>query len=161
MECFRLLFVHLAWIEHQFLRGIRDSRKAGRLWGMMRGVGGVRKSIDTSWLAKGLGSGLLYWGFKEVQEEIPSAEANTLVGTRKNFTAAATSENSTVCLYGPMSTFNSMVGLQLLNTMVGPNFTTSWSAPNFSASELELNWMFFKIFQILSPSLLGMTSSKL
>ena len=28
MECFRLLFDHLAWIEHQFLSGMRDSRKA-------------------------------------------------------------------------------------------------------------------------------------
>ena len=46
------------------------------LWGMMRGVGGVRKSIQQSWLAKGLG--LLCWGFKGVQEEIPSEEANTL-----------------------------------------------------------------------------------
>ena len=27
MECFRLLLEHLAWIEHQFLSGIRDSRK--------------------------------------------------------------------------------------------------------------------------------------
>ena len=45
MECFRLLLVDLAWIEHQFLSGLRDSRKAGSLWGMMRGVGGVRKSI--------------------------------------------------------------------------------------------------------------------
>ena len=44
MQCFRLLFDHLAWIEHQFLGGIRDSRKVGSLWGMMRGVGGVRKS---------------------------------------------------------------------------------------------------------------------
>ena len=44
MECFRLLFDHLTWIERQFLSGIRDSRKAGSLWGMMRGVGGVRKS---------------------------------------------------------------------------------------------------------------------
>ena len=39
-------------IEHQFLSGIRDSRKPGSLWGMMRGVGGVRKSIHHSWLAK-------------------------------------------------------------------------------------------------------------
>ena len=45
MECFGLLFNRLAWIEHEFLSGIRDSRKAGSLWGMMRGVGGVRKSI--------------------------------------------------------------------------------------------------------------------
>ena len=78
MECFRLLFNHLAWIEHQFLSGIRDSRKPGSLWGMMRGVGGVRKSIDQSWLAKGLGLGLLCWGFKGVQEEIPSEEDSTL-----------------------------------------------------------------------------------
>ena len=55
MECFRLLFDHLAWIEHQFLCGIRDSTKAGSLWEMKRGVGGVRKSIHQSWLAKGLG----------------------------------------------------------------------------------------------------------
>ena len=80
MECFRLLFDHLAWIEHQFLSGIRDSRKAGSLWGMMRGVWGVRKSIHQSWLAKGLGLGLglLCWGFKGVQEEIPSEEASIL-----------------------------------------------------------------------------------
>ena len=62
MECSRLLFDHIAWIEHQFLRAIRDSRKARSLWGMGRGVGGVRKSIYQSWLAKGLG--LLCWGFQ-------------------------------------------------------------------------------------------------
>ena len=76
MECFRLLLEHLAWI---FLSGIRDSRKAGSLWGMTRGVRGVRKSIHQSWLAKGLGLvlGLLCWGFKGVQEEIPWEEAST------------------------------------------------------------------------------------
>ena len=73
-----LLTVFFAWIEHQFLSGIRDSRKAGSLWGMMTGVGGVRKSIHQSWLAKGLGLGLLCWGFKGVQEEIQSEEASTL-----------------------------------------------------------------------------------
>ena len=78
MECFGLLFDHLAWIEHQFLSGIRDSRKAGSLWGMMRGVGGVMKSIHQSWLAKRLGLGLLCWGFKGVQEKIPREEASTL-----------------------------------------------------------------------------------
>ena len=59
-----------------FLTGIRDSKKAGILWGMMRGVGGVIKSIDQSWLAKGFGLGLLCWGFKGVpwhfqQENVP------------------------------------------------------------------------------------------
>ena len=74
MEYFRMLLEHLTWIEHHLLRGIRDSRKAGSLWGMLRGVGGVKKSILQSWLAKrlGLGLGLLCWGFKGVQEEIPS-----------------------------------------------------------------------------------------
>ena len=80
MECFRLLFDHLAWTEQQFLSGIRDSRKAGSLWGMLTGVGGVRKSIDQSWLAKGLWLwlGLLCWGFKGIQEEIPSEKTSTL-----------------------------------------------------------------------------------
>ena len=78
MECFRLLLEHLAWIEHQFLSSIRDSRKPGSLWGIMRGVRGVRKSIHQSWLAKRFGLGLLCWGFKGVQKEIPIEEASTL-----------------------------------------------------------------------------------
>ena len=78
MECFRLLLEHLAWNEHQFLSGIRDSRKAGSLWGIMRGVGGIGKSIHQSWLAKELGLGLLCWGFKGIQEEIRLEEASTL-----------------------------------------------------------------------------------
>ena len=80
MECFRLLLGHLAWIKHQFLSDIRDSRKADSLWEMMKGVGGVRRSIHQSWLAKELRLhfGLLCWGFKGVQEEILSEEASTL-----------------------------------------------------------------------------------
>ena len=45
---------------------------------MMRGVGGVRKSIHQNWLAHGLGLGLLCWGFKGGQKEILSEEASTL-----------------------------------------------------------------------------------
>ena len=71
-------FDHLALIEYQLLSCIKDSMKAGSLWGMMRGVGGARKSIYQKWLAKGLGLGLLCWGFKGVQEEISSEEASTL-----------------------------------------------------------------------------------
>ena len=41
LEYFRLLLEHLAWI----LSGIRDSRKAGSLWRMMKDVEGARKSI--------------------------------------------------------------------------------------------------------------------
>ena len=79
MECFRLLLKHFSWIEHQFLSGIRDSREAGSVWEMMRGVGGVRKSIHQSWFASGLG--LLYWGFKGVQEEIPSERPALFIST--------------------------------------------------------------------------------
>ena len=53
----------------------KEGRKYVR---MMRGVGGVRKSIHQSWLAKELGLGLLCWALKGVQEEIPSEEASTL-----------------------------------------------------------------------------------
>ena len=73
IEFFRLLLKHLAWIEHQFLSGLKDSRKARSLWGMMRGVGRIRKS----WLAKGLGLVLICWGFKGVHEDISSEEAIT------------------------------------------------------------------------------------
>ena len=78
MECFAQFFDHLAWIEHQFLSGIRDSRKAENLCGMMRDVGGVRKSIHLSWSAKELDLGLLCGGFKGVQQEILSEEASSL-----------------------------------------------------------------------------------
>ena len=64
--------------QHQFWNGKRESRKSGSLWRMMRGVEGVRNSEHHSWLAKGLGLGLLCWGFKGVQEEIPWEEASTL-----------------------------------------------------------------------------------
>ena len=68
MEYFSLLFDHLAWIDHQFLSGIRDSRKPGSLWGMMRVVGGVRKSIHQSWLVKGLRLGLSVEVLREFRE---------------------------------------------------------------------------------------------
>ena len=45
------------------------------IWGMQRTP--LLPSL-LGWLAKGLGLGLLCWGFKGVQEEIPSEEANTL-----------------------------------------------------------------------------------
>ena len=85
VECFRVLLDHLTWIKHRFLSGIRDSRKARSFWGMIRGVGRVRKSIHQSWLDKVLGLGLLCWGFKWVQEEIPSEEASSLqIGSVQN-----------------------------------------------------------------------------
>ena len=80
MECFRLFLANLAWIE--FLSGIRDSMKAGSLWGMMRGVGGVRKSIHQGWLVKGLGLGLICWGFKGVHNSILVTDYLTKMGIK-------------------------------------------------------------------------------
>ena len=56
----------------------RFKESAGSLWGMMTGVEGVRKSIHQSWSAKVLWLGLLCWGFKGVQEAIPSKEASSI-----------------------------------------------------------------------------------
>ena len=47
-KTFRMLFDHLALIEHEFLSGIRDSKMVENLCGLMRGVGEVRKSIHQS-----------------------------------------------------------------------------------------------------------------
>ena len=49
-------------------KSARDDERCGR----------VKNSIHQSWLAKALGLGLLCWGFKGVQEEIPREEASTL-----------------------------------------------------------------------------------
>ena len=115
MECFRLLLEHLAWIEHQFLSGIRDSRKAGRLWGMMRSVAGVRRSIHQSWLAKRLGLGLLCWGFKGVQEEIPPEEASTLqISTRTMHQSTTPSLSQTIWLRWASGQFLTLPRVQTL-----------------------------------------------
>ena len=90
MECFRLLLEHLLWIENQVLSGIRDSRKAGSLWWMMRCVGGVMKSVHHSWLAKQLGLRLLCWGFKGVQEETSTLEIGSVGFPRRTMHQSTT-----------------------------------------------------------------------
>ena len=78
MECFRLLFDHLAWIEHEFLSGIkglkedRESVSDGERCGRSKEVNtpeliGQRVRVRVTVLR-----------FKGVQEEIASAEASTL-----------------------------------------------------------------------------------
>ena len=57
---------------HKAFKEDRGSVRDDETWG------GVRKSIHRSWLAKGLGLGLLCWGFEGVQEEISRKEASTL-----------------------------------------------------------------------------------
>ena len=60
MECFRLFSscMNGASVFDWYKRF-----KEGSLWGKMRGVAGVRKSVDQSWLAKWWGLGLICWGF--------------------------------------------------------------------------------------------------
>ena len=125
MECFRQLLEHLAWIEHQFLSGIRDSRKPGSLWGMMRAVGEVSKSIDQSWLAKGLGLGLLCWGIKGVQEEIPWEEASTLqIGSEPFPPGQCTSPQFHPChrLFNQDGHQDSFVSLPIVQTLLPVTF---------------------------------------
>ena len=72
MECLRLLSEHLAWIEHQFLSGLRDSRKAGRQSvGYDERCGEYGSQYTKVDWPKGLGLGLQCWGFKGVREELP------------------------------------------------------------------------------------------
>ena len=130
MECFRLLLDHLAWIEYQLLSGIRDSRKVGSLWGMMRGVGGVRKSIHQSWLAKRLGLGLLCWGFKGVQEDIPWEEASTLqIGSVEFPPGQCTSHNSLI-----VTDYLTKMGI---NTVPHPLYSPDLTLCDF--------WLFLKL----------------
>ena len=128
MECFRLLFEHLARIKHQFLNGIRYSRKAWSLWGMMRGVGGVRKSIHQSWLAKGLGLGLLCWGFKGVQEEIPLEEASTLKWAQWHFHQDNTSVHNLSQTIWPRWASQQFLSLPIVQTLVPVTFGFSFSS---------------------------------
>ena len=119
-------------ILHQFLSGIRDSRKAENLWGMMRGVGGIRKSIHQSWLAKGLGLGLrlLCWGFKGVQEEIPSDggqhTSNRISGlsTRTMHQSTTPSLSQTI---RPRWAWRQFLTLPIVETMLPVTFSYSLS----------------------------------
>ena len=125
LECFRLLLDHFALFEHQFLSDIRDSRKAGSLCGMMRGVGGVRKSIDQSWLAKRLGLGLLCWGFKGVQEEIPSSNRASGISTRTMHQSTTPSLSLTIW---PRWASTQFLTLPIVRTLVPVTFGYSFSS---------------------------------
>ena len=142
MECFRLLFDHLAWIMHQFLSGIRDSRKARSLWGMMRDVGEVRKSIHHSWLAKGLGLGLGLpcGGFKGVQEEIPWEEASTLqirvrsISIRKMHQSTTPSLSQTIW---PRWASRQFLALHIVQTLLPVTFGYSLSSETVVMRQLR------------------------
>ena len=120
MECFRPLLEHLAWIEHQFSSGIRV---AGSLWGMMRGVGGVRKSIHQSWLAKGfgLGIGLLCWGFKKRH----SSNQVSVISTRTMHQSITPSLSQTIW---PRWASRQFLSLPIVQTLLPATFGYSLSS---------------------------------
>ena len=127
MEYFRLLLKHFASIEHQFLSGRRDSRKPESLWGMMRGVGGVRKSEHKSWLAKalGLGLGLLCWGFKGVQEEISSSNRVSGISTRTMHQSTTPSVSQTIW---PRWVSRQFLTFHIVETLLPVTFACSLSS---------------------------------
>ena len=127
MECFRLLLEHLAWIEHQFLSGIR---KAGSLRGMMRGVRGVRKSIHQRWLAQRLGFGLLCGGFKGVQEEIPSEDPALFKSAQWHFHLDNTPVHSSILVteFWPRWASRQFLSLPIVQTLLPVTFGYSLSS---------------------------------
>ena len=80
-----------AWV-FEWHKGFKE---AVSVWGMMRGVGGVKKSIQLSWLAKGLDFGLLWWGFKGVQQKIPSQRRGQHSSNRLSGISTRTMHQST------------------------------------------------------------------
>ena len=125
MECFRLLLEYLAWIEYQFLSDIRDSRKAGSLWGMMNGVGGVRNSIHQSWMAKrlGLGLGLLCWD--SLGRGQHSSNRVSAISTRTMHQSTSPSLSQTI---GARWTSRQFLSLPIVQTLLPVTFGHSLSS---------------------------------
>ena len=101
------------------------------MWGMMRGVGGVRRSEHKIWLAKGLGLGLLYWGFKGVQEEIPLEEASNLQIWSVAFPAVTIHQSTTLSLsqtIWPRWTSRQFLYLPIVQTLLPVTFVYSLSS---------------------------------
>ena len=95
---------------------------------MMRGVGGVRKSEHQSWLAKGLG--LLCWGFKGVQQEIPYEEASTLqIGSVVFHPEDAPVHNSILVTH-----YLTKIGI---NTIAQPPYCQDWLFPKLRGCRYE------------------------
>ena len=69
-----ILCPHLA-VECEF--GLVVLLLLGHMWGSIV-VRHLYTLLKLNWLAKGLGLGLICWGFKGIQEEIPSEVASTL-----------------------------------------------------------------------------------
>ena len=94
---------------------------------MMRGVGGVRKSIHQSWLAEELGLELLCWDFKGVQEEILSEEASTLQIGSVTFPAGQCTSPSLSQITWPRWASRQFLSLPTVQTLLPVTFAYSLS----------------------------------
>ena len=95
----------------------------------MRGVGGLRKSIHRSWLAKGLELELLCWGFKGVLEEIPSEEAYTLqIGSVDFHEANAPVNNPILVTIWPRWASTQFLTFAIVQTLLQETFGYSLSS---------------------------------
>ena len=136
MECFRLLLEHLAWIKHQFLSGIRDSRKAGSLRDDERC--GKSKQVNRLEL---IGQKVrvrvrvmvTMWGFKGVQEEIPSEEAST-VSTRTMHQSTTPSLSQTIW---PRWASRQFLSLPIVQTLLPVTFGYSLKSEAVVMRELR------------------------
>ena len=129
MERFRLLFDHLAWIEHQFLSGIRDSRKAGSLWGMMRGKGSSKEVNTPQLIGQRVRVRVICWGFKGVQEEIPPEETSTLqIGSVAFPAGQCTTTPSLSQTIWPRWTSRQFLTLPIVQTLLPVTFPYSLSS---------------------------------
>ena len=130
-ECRHKNLLRSTYYEHLFLSGIRDSRKAGSLWGRMRGVQGVRKSIHLSWLVKRLEFGLLCWSFKGDLREISlgrskhSSNRVSSISTRTIHQSTTPSLSQTIWRWWASRQF---VTLPIVQTLLPVTFGYSFSS---------------------------------
>ena len=103
----------------------------------MRGVGGVRKSIHQSSLAKGLGLGLLCWGFKGVQEEIPWEEASTLQIESVAFPPGQCTSRSLSQTIWPRWASRQFLTLSIVQTLLSGTFGYSLSLETVVMRQLK------------------------
>ena len=107
---------------------------------MIRGVGGVRKLEHQSWLAKGLGLGLLCWGFKGVQEEILSEEACTLQNRLSGISTRTMHQSTTASLLQtiwPRWASRQFLALPIIQTLLPVTFGYSLSSEAFVMRQLR------------------------
>ena len=92
----------------------------------MSSMGGVRKLIHQSWLVKGLGLGLLCWGCKGVQEEIPMDSSNRVSGISSRTMHQSTTPSSSQIIW-PSWVSRQFLTVPIVQTLLSVTFAYSLS----------------------------------